>query len=192
MPRIFRHDLLAHLRAQFQVDWAGYHGAPHWARVRHNGLLLAPGTGANAHVVELFAFFHDARRRNEGEDEDHGRRGAGLARELRGQYFEASDAEMELLLHACTHHSDGLTEGDPTVQTCWDADRLDLARVGITPAARYLCTAAARDPAVIAAAVERSRAWVRRWRLREEERDQRARAAASGVLDLSEWLDEGA
>lgn len=32
---------------------------------------------------------------------------------------------------ALAYHSDGYTEGDITVQVCWDADRLDLGRVGI-------------------------------------------------------------
>jgi uncharacterized protein len=31
------------------------------------------------------------------------------------------------------------------LQACWDADRLDLGRVGVTPAAHRLCTDAARD-----------------------------------------------
>ena len=159
MDMTSRQALLAHLRSQFQIDWNGYHGISHWARVRHNGLLLAPQTGANPHVVELFAFFHDSRRMNEGEDEDHGRRGAQLAQQLKGRFFEATDAEMDLLVHACKYHSEGVTEGDATVRTCWDADRLDLARVGIRPAARYLCTAAAKDPAVIEAAVRRARGW---------------------------------
>jgi hypothetical protein len=38
---------------------------------------------------------------------------------------------------------------DITAQTCWDADRLDLGRVGTTPKAEYLCTNAARDPDMI-------------------------------------------
>mgnify|MGYP003330260320 FL=1 len=45
---------------------------------------------------------------------------------------------------ACVHHTDGLAEGDLSVQVCWDADRLDLLRVGIRPAAHRLCTDAAR------------------------------------------------
>jgi uncharacterized protein len=32
------------------------------------------------------------------------------------------------------------------VQTCWDADRLDLGRVGIIPRPDRLCTEEARDP----------------------------------------------
>jgi uncharacterized protein len=39
----------------------------------------------------------------------------------------------------------GSTDGDLTVQTCWDADRLDLGRVGICPQSERLCTAAAKQ-----------------------------------------------
>jgi hypothetical protein len=42
-----------------------------------------------------------------------------------------------------THHSNGAVDADPTIQTCWDADRLDLGRVGIKPPARYLSLEAA-------------------------------------------------
>ena len=46
----------------------------------------------------------------------------------------------DLILHyACVHHTDGLTEGDVSVQACWDADRLDWGRVGIRPAPLRLC-----------------------------------------------------
>ncbi len=48
-------------------------------------------------------------------------------------------------------------EGDVTVRTCWDADRLDLGQVEIRPDRRYLCTEAARDPEVLAWAYCRSR-----------------------------------
>jgi uncharacterized protein len=58
--------------------------------------------------------------------------------------FTATDAEMSLLIDACTRHSDGHLEADVTVQTCWDADRLDLPRVGIRPLPQFLCTEAAK------------------------------------------------
>ena len=32
-----------------------------------------------------------------------------------------------------------------TLQACWDADRLDLGRVGITPLPHLLCSDAARE-----------------------------------------------
>ena len=148
--------LLRHLRDRFLIDWHGHHGASHWVRVRRNGLLLAKRTGANALVVELFAFFHDSCRVNEYTDRNHGSRGAELAVILRGKYFDATEAEMALLVCACSGHSDGHLDADITVQTCWDADRLDLGRVGIEPDAKYLCTAAAKDPETIASAYKRS------------------------------------
>lgn len=122
----------------------GTHGVGHWARVLENGLRLAQATGAVIEVVQLFAVFHDSRRINECEDWGHGQRGADLAVELRGALFDLSDADFALLYQACAEHTDGLTEGDVTVQTCWDADRLDLGRVGMPPDPRRLCTAAAK------------------------------------------------
>ncbi len=159
MPNIDKHALIAFLRRQFKIDWHGHHGIPHWGRVRANGLMLAAETGANMHVVELFAFFHDAGRLNEHEDEGHGGRGAALARQLRGRFFDAVDAEMDLLQYACDHHSDGMKIGDVTVLTCWDADRLDLGRVGITPNPRYLCTEAAKRSGNLQRAHARALAW---------------------------------
>ena len=55
------------------------------------------------------------------------------------------DDDFELLFEACRLHTDGLIDGDITLQTCWDADRLDLGRVGITPEPDLLCTDAARE-----------------------------------------------
>ena len=150
---------MEHLRQQFQIDWWGHHGIAHWARVQGNGLTLADQTGANRHVVELFSFFHDSSRFNEHVDDGHGARGASLASRLKGRYFDATDEEMDLLHFACVHHSDGMTQGNTTVLTCWDADRLDLGRVGITPNAKYLGTEAARTDAVMAKANRRAQAW---------------------------------
>ncbi len=149
-------ELVRVLRAQFALEWEGIHGAPHWARVRVNGLRLAEATGANARVVELFAFLHDSRRENDGWDPEHGVRAARLARKLAGVAFELDARELALLEAACRDHSEGGTEGDITVLTCWDADRLDLGRVGVRPEPRRLCTVAARDPVTIEWAYQRS------------------------------------
>jgi uncharacterized protein len=151
-----RAALLRFLRQRFAIDWNGAHGGAHWARVKRNGLFLAQTTGASIAVIELFAFFHDSCRINEYEDDDHGKRGAELAVKLRGNLFEATDAKMALLVEACTGHSDGHIEADVTVQTCWDADRLDLGRVGIRPNPKKLCTAAAEVPSTLQGAYQRS------------------------------------
>ena len=151
-------QLLETIRQQYRLPWSGIHGIGHWARVRENGLRIAAGlSGVNSDVVELFAVLHDARRENEGTDSGHGRRGAELAEKLRGSLIELPDEAFALLCTACSYHTDGRTDGDITVQTCWDADRLDLGRVGIRPKSHYLCTTAAKDPALIAWADSRAR-----------------------------------
>ena len=148
--------LLPFLRDRFAINWNGAHGGSHWARVRKNGLLLSKTTGANITVIKLFALFHDSCRIDEYRDDDHGKRGAELAIKLRGELFQVTDLEMKLLVEACAGHTDGYVDGDITVQTCWDADRLDLGRVGIYPDADCLCTDAAKDLMMIELAYQRS------------------------------------
>jgi uncharacterized protein len=130
--------------AGYSLPVRGIHGVVHWARVLENGLRLAETTGANVNVVTLFALFHDCRRVNEGWDGDHGLRGAEFAQSLRGTLVNLDDTEFRLLYEACRLHTEGRVKADVTIQTCWDADRLDLGRVGITPRPRLLCTDAAR------------------------------------------------
>lgn len=128
----------------------GAHGLAHWGRVMENGLRLAQRTGADPQVVTLFALFHDSRRENEDTDPGHGRRGAELALELRGRLYELPGPAFELLFRSCDLHTEARSDPDRTVRTCFDADRLDLGRVGITPDPELLCTKAARDPEMLA------------------------------------------
>jgi len=149
-------NLIQIIRNQFALDWDGIHGPPHWARVRENGLRLAEVTGAKRNVIELFAFLHDSRRRGDGADPQHGQRAAACAKTLAGTAFQLEPDELELLTTAYSQHSDGLIKGDITVLSCWDADRLDLGRVGNRARRELLCTAAARDPVVLDWAYKRS------------------------------------
>ncbi len=155
-PRTINQVLLTRLRQDFRLDWHGIHGVSHWARVRLNGVLLAQRTGARTDVVELFAFLHDSQRRHDGRDPDHGKRAATYVRALQGEVIDLDREGLEMLTYACAKHSDGHTEADVTVQTCWDADRLDLGRVGIRVDAARLCAAAARYRDLIERAVARS------------------------------------
>ena len=95
-----------------------------------NGLKICESNQANVKIVQLFALFHDSKRKNEHRDNGHGIRGAEFAKSLRGKCFNISDGEFALFYEACELHTNGLTDSTPTVQTCWDADRLDLPRVG--------------------------------------------------------------
>jgi uncharacterized protein len=156
MSSLITTKLLEYVRKEFRLDWEGIHGAPHWARVRYNGLTLAALTGANARVVEYFAFIHDMGRENDNHDPEHGCRAALIAQKIAGDLIDVTESELLLLSEACSGHSDGHLVSDVTVMTCWDADRLDLGRVGIKPDPNRLCNTLARSSSFLEAAYERS------------------------------------
>src|SRR6202035_2028278 len=74
---------------------------------------------------------------------------AEFALTLQGRWFHLPDPELRLLHRACAGHTHERTHADITVQTCWDADRLDLGRVGIKPHPSRLCTEMAKRPRTI-------------------------------------------
>lgn len=125
----------AHLEAELFDDYPlplnGPHGARHWRRVDKIGRLLAVYTEADLEVVRRFALFHDSQRYDEGKDVGHGQRAADRARQYCAD--ELSPEQMQLLYLACAGHESGLTSDDPTIGTCWDADRLDIDRLDKLP-----------------------------------------------------------
>jgi acetoin utilization deacetylase AcuC-like enzyme len=152
--RLITRELVDLLRLRYTLNWQGMHGIAHWARVRRNGLRLAERTGARRDVVELFAFLHDSCRESDGDDPDHGRRAAELARVLQGNFFLLDAAGLETLCLALMTHTHGEFTQDVTIQTCWDANRLDLTRIGIQPDPARLMTDAAREIALAGCATE--------------------------------------
>lgn len=141
--------LIHRILEDYALPWFGTHGIGHWARVLENGLRLAKETGAHVEVVQLFAIFHDSRPVSEGVDSGHGQRGGEFALVLRDGWLALSDEEFDLHYDACAGHTDGETEADITIQTCWDADRLDLGRVRTMPDPKKLCTKAAKTPEIL-------------------------------------------
>jgi len=141
--------LWQHLTQGFHGSPYGIHGPAHWHRVERNGVLLCTRTGANRDLVRLFAMFHDSCRTNDGWDHGHGARAADYAATLHGKFFILSDDDFAILHYACTWHTDGLHHEDPTIGTCWDADRLDLGRVSITPHPKFMSTSFGREIAAM-------------------------------------------
>jgi len=113
------------------------HGLHHWQTVERNGHYLSQYTGANVKVISYFAYFHDCMRENEDIDPKHGYRGAMFAVAHKNQ-LGLTETQFEMLMRACKGHTYGRKTACPTVATCWDADRLDIGRVGITPNSSYL------------------------------------------------------
>jgi len=153
---IINTNILNLVAGEYKLGWYGIHGFNHWVRVRDNGLKLAAITGAKTAIVELFAFFHDCKRQDDIWDPDHGPRAAALLRKINKRHIKLSSADLDLLVIACRDHTYGFLEADITVQTCWDADRLDIGRVGDAPLQAYLCTDAAKNLEMIKWAYQRS------------------------------------
>ncbi len=129
------------------------HGPVHWAGVAAAGLTVLDGTPeADPFVVLLFALFHDSMRESDGRDPEHGERAAAYARELGDAgAFDLDPERMAKLEEALVRHDKGETSADPTIGACWDADRLNLPRVGTKPNPAYLSTAGARQIAATTA-----------------------------------------
>lgn len=137
-------DCYAHAEELFLMEVTSIHGPAHWRRVEKNAIRIAARTeGADMNVCRLFAIYHDSCRLNDGSDWEHGPRAAAMLKE----YFKTINtkfafdmARLDLLIHAVEQHTSGGVSDHPTIGACWDADRLDLGRVYITPCASLMST----------------------------------------------------
>lgn len=115
------------------------HGEDHWRAVAAQGLRLSgicnlgqKGRTAGA----LFGLFHDCRRINDGDDPEHGERGAEALASC--DALRALDRGLrDRLIRSMTLHDRGQTTDDLLIGLGWDADRSVLGRVGITPDQRF-------------------------------------------------------
>ncbi|PCJ60035.1 MAG: hypothetical protein COA79_09525 [Planctomycetota bacterium] len=139
MNKLKNDKLLNLLRSDALLFNSPVHGLYHWRTVERNGLYLSSFNKADKKVVSLFAYFHDCMRENEGMDIKHGPRASDYIK-LHKDILEISKDQLKILCMACAGHTVGTKTNCVTVSTCWDADRLDLGRVGIIPDAKYLFT----------------------------------------------------
>lgn len=111
------------------------HGLNHWRRVEAFGLLMAEVCPeADKEVISWFAYTHDSMRTDDGCCTEHGPNAAELINKVRDSYMsELSDKQIQKLRTACYHHTFEKNAEDITVDICFDADRLDLLRCGLTP-----------------------------------------------------------
>jgi uncharacterized protein len=172
MNEVITPKLITALYDGFRLGPNSEHGPAHWMRVRKNGLLLAELTGANTRVLELFSVFHDSCRVSEYDDPEHGPRAAELALKYfhRGM-LNCNEDEIELLTRACIGHTHEHSNPNITISTCWDADRLDLPRCGITVDPNRLATQQARQHEIIKAAESRAESWLKKKMILESEFD---------------------
>ena len=122
------------------------HGPVHWAGVAAAGHTLCELTPeADRGVVLYFAMLHDAMRETDGLDPDHGARAAELARRLHESGdLELDEDQLAKLEEALVYHDQGRTSAQHTIGVCWDADRLNLYRVLVSPDAGLMSTEGGR------------------------------------------------
>ena len=127
-----------------KVGSGSVHGITHWDRVANNADSLWTGD-VNLLVVKAFAYIHDVEREDDAYDLLHGPRAAALVDNIRDSELAfLNDDEILQLKKACELHTTTLRTEDATVNACFDADRLDLGRVGITPNPDKMATAQGR------------------------------------------------
>lgn len=116
------------------------HGVEHWDRVAKFGEILFT-EGADKDVIKAFAYLHDSERKDNGEDIAHGIRASILVDAIRDtELFFLSDSQIKKLKRACELHTIEHRTGDNTIDICFDADRMDLLRVGIKPVPDKMAT----------------------------------------------------
>lgn len=132
---------------EFALSKNSYHGIKHWKKVERNALEIAKLTeNCDETVVQLFGILHDSKRTNEFEDSNHGLNASKFAKLLHSQgKLLINEKQLEKLSEACEFHDKGGISNDPTIGACWDADRLELTRVGITPDPKFFSTKAGLD-----------------------------------------------
>ncbi len=108
------------------------------------GLDIAESSGADLTVVRLFALLHDSCRQDDGADLEHGPRAAEMLDRIVPTVFAIDPGRFDVLKEAIRLHTSNQTTNDPTMGTYWDADRLDIGRVGMTPSAQYMTTEAGK------------------------------------------------
>jgi uncharacterized protein len=114
--------------------------------VERNGILLSSVNGRirediNIKVVRFFAYLHDKCRIDNWKDIEHGVRAAEMLLTIKNTILkDFTDEEFSLLERACRFHTTERRTGNPTIDVCFDADRLDLGRVGIVPNPKLMAT----------------------------------------------------
>lgn len=128
---------------EFKLEPRSDHGPDHWEKVERNTLILSKGMDEKEILTcRLFAILHDCKREDEFDDPEHGYRAARfVSKALEKPIRDSIGADnYKRLLEALRHHNEASISDDPVIGCCWDADRLDLLRVGIIPDKNLLST----------------------------------------------------
>ncbi len=135
-------ELVNQLQRDSKSFHSPIHGFKHWRTVEKNGLYLSQFNDGDPDVISHFAYFHDCMRVNDHRDDGHGLRGAKYAVKNKS-LLDLTESQLDILYKACAGHTGGRNPSCDTIACCWEADRLDLRRVGIEPDIQWFYSDAA-------------------------------------------------
>lgn len=159
------HPLFKAVVEQNKLDLAtSGHGPHHWFRVIEIGLRLAEADPEiDPDVIIAFGLLHDSGRTHDHHCMMHGKVAGAYVIPALINLIPLSSEQMMLAVIACTNHTSAMPGDFPlydnTLLACFDADRLDLWRVGILPDNKYLFTEAAKQPEIQAWANANGELW---------------------------------
>jgi uncharacterized protein len=120
-------ELMAIAESNFKIDLNGIHGRSHWLRVTGNAQHIVKTDGGDLAVATCFGMLHDCCRNSDYGDHRHGHRASELILKIR---LGLDPKQLRLLFLAIREHSEAKVSAEPTIGACWDADRLELPRIG--------------------------------------------------------------
>jgi uncharacterized protein len=141
--RYDRRALMSRIYADSTALGTKVHNTGHWSKVALMGRKLAEAEGQDPTFCEVFGFLHDCQRLEDGHDAGHGARAAQYARSIK-KLIPFRGKKFKDLLYALKWHDDKTHAPNLQIGCCWDADRLDLRRVGVKPDPSMLNTLAAK------------------------------------------------
>lgn len=119
---------------EFVNEWCPsiHHNYIHMRNVETFGELLSREiNGVDNDIVHWFAYLHDIKKEYD-DDSNHGEKAAEFVELIRNRYLsDLTNNQIDKLKIACALHTTTHKTGYPTIDVCFDADRLDFPRCGI-------------------------------------------------------------
>lgn len=114
------------------------HGIQHLRQVAYLSGRLAYLLNLDYKTAILAGYLHDCARNNDSDGNSHAHESAWLAKKIIETNW--SNIDIGKIFNAIYYHADGLNTDDPFIGCIWDADRLNLVRLGIIPKVELLST----------------------------------------------------
>ena len=118
------------------------HGVGHLRRVAYLAGRFAKVEDVCVKEAVIGGFLHDCARKDDRGGRTHAHESGDLALDIMLEHWP--DVDLDKIYSAIYNHADGLTTDDHLTGCIWDADRIALTRLGITPDPKLLSTNVAK------------------------------------------------